>query len=529
MRAGNGARARHYSVMFDFSYTDANLPNLEDIPIQAVPLGNEPGQIIAALPSLLGYVPQDCLVILTLIASPGQPGRFTLGPLVRSGLAEETVVAASHAIVQALAHNYARGASGTAVCAAHPNLPDPSAFDGAAPARDPAEPLALSRAEHPEQLCTCGFSAYVEEALALVIAIHPDRMIVEKLVRCAVDELGLDGIAVGGCVWVEKIAEGKQWRTLGGFHSWGSQCPVVDGCDVTGVACRPGRCADGDGEGSLPYGCWDDERGVVGSISQHPLRILAAVKGERQFASREELQTWLDPLPHRQPLYPRRVQAMHSCPDSAIAVLKALRTICRSLRKVSQGEVVVETVMKSTGVVKALALVAREEYARFLLVALGLGERAPIMREFLAYACRRTVGSTRRCLVSVIAVVLAGHGEGVPSVCTALRGIEELKTVSQLSERDSWTADLCLALYKAHLSGEAMKLCHELAMAALVYLSGDLCPDAQGVELERRQGELLELQLEVHGRVVALVDWKAFSFLGHGEPDERGSGYRAGK
>lgn len=89
------------------TYTIDNPKNTDDIPEdEGIRLGGDPGALLAAVPALLGFVPAESLILITLAAAPTaeEPGHPSqLGPVVRTDLHPDAVREAVELLVAAVA------------------------------------------------------------------------------------------------------------------------------------------------------------------------------------------------------------------------------------------------------------------------------------------------------------------------------------------------------------------------------------------------------------------------------------------
>ncbi|MBF0582524.1 DUF4192 domain-containing protein [Corynebacterium sp. ED61] len=154
-----------------FDDTSSNTTTDPDIPHHPILIGSDPGAIFAALPSMMGFVPDRSLIIVGIIPEAPHSTRFRVGPVVRADLAEESI-------------------------------------DDAVRAMDHA-------------LCD------MEDVRALLYCVHPHRDVAEEYSECADRILDDRDMRVLGSWWATAIETGATWIDLESEET-GEIAPLTD-------------------------------------------------------------------------------------------------------------------------------------------------------------------------------------------------------------------------------------------------------------------------------------------------------------
>ncbi|MBC2681696.1 DUF4192 domain-containing protein [Corynebacterium anserum] len=141
--------------MNDSHNTTDNTPHAETIPPVPIKLGARPGELMAALPSMMGFVPERSIIIIGIIPDSVEPHRLRIGPVVRLDI-------------------------------------EPWSFDSALETFDDA--LA---GHSPRQ--------------ALVYGVHDEREEIEGYLYDIVDDLEDRGMTVINVWWIEALNTGARW------------------------------------------------------------------------------------------------------------------------------------------------------------------------------------------------------------------------------------------------------------------------------------------------------------------------------
>lgn len=310
--------ARHAQSMTDFHSTYSNSNPVSSIPKQGITLGANPGELMAALPAMMGFTPSQCLVIIGIVPDTQEPHRLRIGPVIRLDLENWALREAIGAFTEALAE-----------------WPAPQ---------------------------------------ALVYGIHPRQEGVEDFINDAALLLEEDDVAVISTWWIEAISEGARWIDLETL-----------------------------------------EVGAVSSIDDNPLSNFTALHGALSLSDREELEQWMDVRPDAPVLRPRRFENSLYDREECAKLLADLLTVTEATAKIHRGDVRLESALADRSILRAICCIARDERLSTYLIALGLGDRAPIVREFLVEAARHSRSFMRRRLLLILSAVLSNNDEGMPA------------------------------------------------------------------------------------------------------------------
>lgn len=406
-------RGSHNECMTHSEDSPSNTFEPERIPHNPILIGSDPGAILAAMPSMMGFVPDRSLVIIGILPDPSHPHRFRVGPVVRAEMDPESITDAVRAMARALTD--------------------------------------------------------IEDVKALLYAIHPRKAQAEQYVDMAEETLLDHEIGSLGSWWAPELVSGGDWEDL-----------------------------ETEGGGS------------IGPLTDNPMHSHSAIHGAKIFSNRKELDTWLTPLKSVQPLYPRTFVDSAESAGETTELLKDACTVMDFVLSIYSGDALLEQECGRRKFVLAAASLARDERLHPLLVALSLGDRAPIMRELLAEAARRTRTQVRRRLLALLSTVLAGNGEGMPAFHTLQRCGSELGKPRELGNIDGLTALMRSHLWQGHMEGTSKAQAHRVAEHGVFWavnwaLPEDSPRDAQMEETFR------ERYREFIDKLERAVDWDAMA------------------
>ncbi|MCX2162971.1 DUF4192 family protein [Corynebacterium auriscanis] len=208
--------------------------------------------------------------------------------------------------------------------------------------------------------------------------------------------------------------------------------------------------------------------GHVGSIDDNPLQNIATLAGALRLNNRDEMEHWLDQREDPLDLLAQRcvlgcqLEEAEECraeshglcsqgPGDVGDVVRLYETIAA----VKEGKRSVEDACDDVDVLTRVTYLALSEVLHTTIIVAGAGVNAPIVREILAAAARRTEATPRWRLMALLAVVLGGNDEGTVAFSTLLRTMNELDTVC---EDDAVTVGLTISAIGAHHRGKTRDL-----------------------------------------------------------------------
>lgn len=392
--------------------TSVNKAAAAAIPDQPILLGSNPGAVLASLPSMMGFVPEESVVMLSLMPEPASDTRFRVGPVVRADL-------------------------------------DPFSIEDAVDAIS----MALTEAD------------YIQVLMYIVTSLPEDAEFFADEAEMILDEAGMESM---GMWWAERIAEGAAWEDL--------------------------RSA---------------EQGFIGALDNNPMHSHSALHRARTFESREELEKWLDPGKPSNAIYPRKYVKTTQSAKECVDLVKDMNTIAESVCGVDSGRWRLEEECRKTKLMRALGAVVRDERMHAVIFLMGIGERAPIMREFLAEATRRTTTGVRRRLMVMLAGVMSANGEGMPAFHTLQRVHDELGSGAKKNELDALTDLVRNHLWNGHMDGDSKAVVMRAAMYGIYWILNfsSMGEDASGWQAQKKPFE--EKYRALLERLEVVVDWEA--------------------
>lgn len=315
-----------------------------------------------------------------------------------------------------------------------------------------------------------------DDPSAIVVCVHTHKDTAEDYLDGTKDMLEMKGIDVLDAIYLAEIASGEKW------------------VDV----------ASGDS-------------GVVGNIVDNPMRSHTAVRQARVFATRSELEHWLDIDAGQGAVYPRRYADAQLDPTEAVALLKDLHVFATAVDDIRSGAVTLEEVCARRRMVVAVSAIARDEGLLSVLSTLGAGSNAPIVREILAEATRRTRSGLRLRLMAVLASILMANGEGMPAFHTLNRVLEGARERGPDTPLGEATIKIATTLRHALMEGRGEAVTDMVALHGLMVLSNweFPCTDARTGSCGRSVDELRQTWQQIFSVLLRVsneaIDWAAMS------------------
>ena len=362
------------SGMTDFHSTFSNSTQAESIPRQGIKLGANPGELMAALPAMMGFVPNESLVLIGIVPDSVEPHRLRIGPVIRLDLER------------------------WAMCSAIEEFTD-----------------ALREWDSPQ---------------ALVYGIHPDRDAVEDFIDDAALFLEDGDVSVISTWWIEGIHEGAAWLDLESL-----------------------------------------ETGRVASTDDNPLNNLTSLNGALSLKDRRELEQWLAKKDDAPVLRPRRFVDSTEDRAECSKLLEDLLTVTLATMNIHQGHVLLEDAMANRHLLRAVCCIARDERLSPYLIALALGDRAPIVRELLVEAARHSRTHTRRRLLLILSAVLSNNDEGMPAFYALREVMLECQAIWFTNDVDQLNKLIVEHMWHRHMTGTSKSSNFALAANGLYWVA----------------------------------------------------------
>lgn len=346
--------------------SDASQPpparHLSDPSPRRVVLGSDPGELLASLPALMGFTPENSIVLVGLRESKGDDSqdscRLTVGPALR---ADASLV-------------------------------------------------------HVKDL-VAGFGCFVDQQPGLGVMVlymgtcNPAR------------RRGHSGAHSGGRGPFREQTSGEQERVLT-FEDELVLATVLSSLADLRVTIHAAIVAEAAETGAVWIEYDGDMSGTVSDVAHDPVGMLMRSKGTKSFSTREEAQAWLAPGESSN-TYPvmetfhRRV-GCSAIVDFAVAFNQVREGLDGDIHDTQNlGQLGDEQLV----VLGALCL---EEHEHVLAAVLGIGSGAALLREELARLVRTTDGAIRRRLLLILGIVLGLNDEGALSSIVLRQCMAEL-------------------------------------------------------------------------------------------------------
>lgn len=353
-----------------------------DIPVSTltepqVNLGAQPGALLAVLPALLGFCPQESLVFigLSLRSCEGDRAQFRVGPVVRVDMDGDA---------------------------------------NSSSLRGGAETFSQTLADEPG-------------AAAILVAIHPDEGQCLSWVQAAAESVSEAGIVVQGLLRADEVATGRRW------FGWA-----------------------GNGPGEWRVG------GEIGDVERNQVADMSALSGAHRMSSRAEMERWLDP-------WGIETGKLIAC-EATSPHHGDLVCLCTAILGIAAGRVTIEEKAADPACLELLDALACDDHLYPVVVALGVGPHAALVRELLAASVRRTVGNRRRRLMLVLALVLTANDEGTLAFHTLNRLVAEARAEADTPDKTGEPEAVvfqAMAVLAAHYRGQTRRVVGDVLATAL--------------------------------------------------------------
>lgn len=370
---------------------------------------------MAALPSMMGFVPERSIIIIGIVPDRVEPRRLRIGPVVRLDLEPWTFGPALRTFCDALSE-----------------FPAPQ---------------------------------------ALVYGVNEELYGIEGFLYDIADELEDYDVGVINIWWIEALRTGARWIDLD-----------------------------------------TDEVGEVASVEENPVRDLNALHGAKEMRDQKELKEWLAVDDGRPALRPRRYVESLDDAGETVALIDDAIAIAQSVKMVADGTVQLEKKLGDRSLLRSIACVARCERLHPLLVTLAMGDKAPIMREILAETARLLRGESRRRVLIMLAAVLSGNHEGMPSFYALRNVVSELEhPATRGGDIDELNKLMASHLWHAHVTGNSSRALESMAVNGLYWMMNWTLPPHQQEEETEQASTFRTQYVRLLELVEAVVDWEQFS------------------